>query len=181
MRPNESFIAQPVRSLQTMLRVIGEDEGRELTVIPDGIYGPQTQAEVSRFQQTRGMPVSGVTDGATWERIAGEYPDALVRMGPAESVHIIMDPGKTFRRGEQSHYILLSQAMLMALSDVYASISQPSMTGILDEITANSLSSFQYLSALPQSGEIDKITWKHLALQYPLAVNHKESNNRLMK
>lgn len=178
MRPNESFIGQPVRSLQTMLRVIGEDAGQNLTVIPDGIYGPTTQAQVAQFQQQRGLPVTGVANQETWDRIVREYPDALTRVGPAEPVRIILNPGRVIRRGEQSHFVLLSQAILKALSDIYGSITMPSMNGILDTITANSISSFQYLSALPETGEIDKITWKHLALQYPLAVNFRETNNR---
>ena len=181
MRPNESFIGNPVRSLQTMLRVIGQDAGRDLTVIPDGIFGPQTQQEVSRFQQERGIPVTGVADQQTWERIAAEFSDALTRTGPVEPVRIIMNPGKVFRRGEKSHFILLSQAMLLALSEIYSSVFAPSLSGILDEITSNSISSSQYISALPQSGELDKVTWKHLALQYPLAVNRIETTSRERK
>jgi hypothetical protein len=45
------------------------------------------------------------------------------------------------------------------------------MNGRLDEATAASLEAFQELSGLPQTGELDKVTWKHLALQYPLAAN----------
>ena len=50
MRPAESFIEQPVRSLQTMLRVIAEDDNRLPTVIPDGIYGPTTMNSVTPLQ-----------------------------------------------------------------------------------------------------------------------------------
>ena len=42
MRPPESFIGQPIRSLQTMLRVLHEDDPSHPVVIPDGIYGSQT-------------------------------------------------------------------------------------------------------------------------------------------
>ena len=179
MRPDESFISQPVRSLQTMLRVIGQDAGRQLTVVPDGIYGKQTQSEVARFQRERGIPVTGVADQLTWERIATEYPDALTRVGPAEPVRVILNPGKVFRRGEESHYILLAQAMLLSLSDIYGSLSAPQLNGVYDELTANAVASFQNLSALPQTGELDKVTWKHLTLHYPLAVNLQETRNRL--
>ena len=181
MRPLESFVGQSVRSLQTMLRVIGQDEGRQLTVVPDGIFGEQTRSEVARFQRQRGLPVTGVADQVTWERLALEYPDALSRIGPAQPVQILLNPGQVFRRGDQSYYILLSQAMLMALSEVYGSVSAPSMNGLLDEVTANSLSSFQFLSQLPETGEMDKVTWKHLALHYPLAVNIRETKNRQRK
>ena len=67
MRPKESFVAQPIRSLQTMLRVIAEDDPSHPTVIPDGIYGPETMAAVSHFQRRHGLGVSGITDQDTWE------------------------------------------------------------------------------------------------------------------
>ena len=53
MRPNESFIAQPVRSLQTMLRVIAEQDGDLPSAVPDGIYGNDTVAAVTAFQRRR--------------------------------------------------------------------------------------------------------------------------------
>ena len=73
MRPDESFLQQPIRSLQTMLRVLAELDDRYLPVIPDGIYGQSTIAAVSNFQKNHGLPVTGVTDLDTWERISAEY------------------------------------------------------------------------------------------------------------
>ena len=72
MRPNESFVGQPVRSLQTMLRVIGQDSGQEITLIPDGFYGNNTRDAVSEFQRNRGIPTTGVADENTWQRIVAE-------------------------------------------------------------------------------------------------------------
>ena len=51
MRPLSSFVGQPIRSLQTMLRVIAEDDPSHLRIVPDGIYGPETTAAVSTFQR----------------------------------------------------------------------------------------------------------------------------------
>ena len=178
MRPAESFVSQPVRSLQTMLRVIGEDQGNSITLIPDGFYGTQTRNAVSRFQQDRGIPSTGVADENTWQRIVAEYPDALTRVGPAEPLQLILNPGQVLKKDEGHPYLFLIQAMLTALAEAYGSISAPPMTGILDLATADAISSFQQLSLLPDTGEVDKITWKHLALQYPLAVNLNYSQNR---
>lgn len=178
MRPPESFIGQPVRSLQTMLRVIGEDDGQDRTVIPDGFYGNQTQDAVSQFQRNRGLPSTGVADENTWQRIVAEYPDALTRIGPAEPLQLILNPGQIIRIGEFHPYIFLIQAMLTALEEAYSSIPAPPITGVLDMPTADSISTFQQLSQLPQTGEVDKVTWKHLALHYPLSVNRNYSHNR---
>ena len=180
MRPAETLVGQSIRSLQTMLRVIETDAGKDLPVVPDGIYGNQTQRAVSDFQQQRGLPVTGVADQATWERIAAEYPDALTRVNPAEPVRIILDPGAEFALGDESYYIYLMQAMLLALGEIYESIAVPQINGKFDDITAESVANFQMMSQLPQTGVMDKITWKHLALQYPLAVNRKETDGRVI-
>lgn len=179
MRPPESFIAQPIRSLQTMLRVIREDAGYTDNVVPDGIYGSSTMEAVSQFQREHGLPVTGVTDQRTWETVIEAYQPALIRMDAAQPLQLILNPGQILRRGEYHPYLYLIQTMLLSLSEIYGSVPQPQITGVLDLPTAEAVSAFQYLSALPQTGEIDKITWKHLALQYPLAVNLKHTENRI--
>ena len=68
-------------------------------------------------------------------------------------------------------YLYVAQALLLVLSEVYGSIGIPGNNGVLDESTADAISSFQALSGLPMTGQLDKITWKHLALHFPLAAN----------
>ena len=57
------------------------------------------------------------------------------------------------------------------MSGIYGSISDLTVTGILDDATEDALFVFQQLSGLPATGRLDKQTWKHLALHYPLAAN----------
>ena len=171
MRPDESFLQQPVRSLQTMLRVLAEQDDRYLSVIPDGIYGPSTVSAVANFQQNHGLPATGVTDQATWERIIAEYEPALILLDEAQAVEIILNPNEVLRRGDKSPYLRVAQALLWVLSETYGSIGRPGQSGILDAATADSLASFQSLNGLPMTGELDKITWKKLALHFPLAAN----------
>lgn len=178
MRPGESFIGQPIRSLQTMLRVIAENDPSHIPVIPDGIYGPETVKAVSVFQRNHGLPVTGVTDLATWEAIHAVYEPALVAQDEAYPLYIILNPSRVIRRGERSPYALISQAMLQTLGEIYSSILQPPHTGILDNATADSLMSFQELSRIPMTGNLDKQTWKHLALQYPLAATRLEEQQK---
>lgn len=171
MRPPESFIGQPIRSLQTMLRVIAEDQPGHVRIIPDGIYGPETMSAVSVFQRKHGLPATGITNQETWETIVAEYEPALVSRQNAQPLNIILNPGQIIRKGERHPNVYIMQGMLAVLSEAYQSIPKPGMTGILDEITSDSLSSFQRLSGLPMTGQLDKLSWKHLALQYPLASN----------
>ena len=78
MRPSESFVGQPIRSLQTMLRVISEYNGSVPTLIPDGIYGNETRDAVIAFQRNNGLPVTGITDQQTWEKISAQYVGPLL-------------------------------------------------------------------------------------------------------
>ena len=89
-----------------------------------------------------------------------------------------LDPGEEIRRGQRHPHIYLVQSILQSLSDVFESISQPSHNGILDEITADSLASFQNLNQLPMTGNLDKITWKALALHYPKSAAIQKAEQR---
>lgn len=177
MRPDESFVGQSVRSLQTMLRVIAESDDLQPSVIPDGIYGPQTVTAVSTFQRRYGLPVTGITDQQTWDQIVAVYEPALVAVGPVEPLEIILEPRQVIRLGESNPNIYLVQAMLIVLSDTYGSITAPAVTGVLDVATANALSEFQILTLLPATGELDRQTWKNLALHYPMATIGKPVKN----
>lgn len=171
MRPVESFSAQPIRSLQTMLRVIAADQGRTVSVIPDGIYGNQTMQEIAAFQRQNGLPATGVTDQRTWERVVEAYRPALIRIDQAHPLYVVLEPGQVVHKNEYHPNVYIAQSMLKVISDVYSSIGIPSFTGIIDIPTSQSLSDFQLISDLPSTGELDKTTWKHLTLQYPLAAN----------
>ena len=173
MRPEESFINQPVRSLQTMLRVLSEDDRSLPTVVPDGIYGQETINAVSAFQRRHGLPVTGVTDQATWDRIVEQYKPALVRVDKAEPIEIILEPGAVFRLGDRSPYIYLMQSMLTVLAEVHDNLDPPPHSGTLDSGTSEALAAFQLLAGLAPTGELDKNTWKFLVRQFSLAANRQ--------
>ena len=173
MRPGESFVEQPIRSLQTMLRVIAEDDSRLPTVVPDGIYGPTTMHSVTAFQRLYGLPITGITDQQTWEKVVSVYELALISVGPAEPIEIILQPGDVFRLGDSNAYIYLLQSILIQLSTENPTIIAPNHNGIFDTPTSEALSSFQLLADLPATGEMDKITWKHLVKHFTLSASRQ--------
>lgn len=162
MKPPETFTGRPVRSLQTMLRVISEDDDRIPTVVPDGIYGQTTMNAVSAFQRRYGLPVTGVADQATWESIVNAYENALIRIGKAQPIEIVLEPGQVFRRGDRSPYLYLLQSMLTVLSQTSPTLDSPPHSGVIDGGTEEALAAFQILAGLPPTGELDRITWKYL-------------------
>ena len=171
MRPPESFVGQPIRSLQTMLRVLAVDDITLPAIVPDGIYGQETLTAVSAFQRRNGLPITGITDQETWEAIVKAYEAAFIRVHKAEPIEIIMNPGQVYRLGDSSPYLYLMQSMLLYLSLFHTEIGTPSQNGVLDDPTSGSLAAFQLLVGMPPTGELDKITWKYLVRQFTLNAN----------
>lgn len=158
-----------------MLRVIAEDDKSYPTVVPDGIYGPSTMNAVAAFQRKNDLPVTGVTDQQTWDKIVLNYEPALIRIEKAEPIEIIMDPGEVFRRGDSNPYIYLLQAILTQLSNDHPSIDPPGNSGTVDAATSRAIAQFQKLADLDETGELDKITWKHLSKQFSLNAHHNRT------
>ena len=175
MKPAESFVDQPIRSLQTMLRTIASIEPNQINVMPDGIYGSQTAAAVRSFQRRQGLNPTGVVDQTTHERIVQEYERAYIEAEKAQPVRITLEPGQVLRRGERNNHIFLVQSMLTVLHLLDPRIPRPPHTGVLDPATAESVAVFQTVAGLPPTGEVDKRTWKDLALYYTLAADQLEN------
>ena len=172
MRPAESFIGQPVRSLQTMLRVLAQVTPSLPTVIPDGIYGPTTKQAVAAFQRTNALPATGLTDQYTWDRIVDAYESTVVNVAAAEVIEILIDPDTVFQLGDSNPYIYLVQSILIQLSNDHNAIDTPNHTGVMDASTARALTQFQELSNLNPTGKLDKQTWKYLARHFTLNAHH---------
>ena len=174
MRPAESFIEQPVRSLQTMLRVLSGRDPAIPLVVPDGIYGQDTVRAITAFQQLNRIPVTGITDQGTWDAVVKEYEAALIEIDKAQPIEILLEPGQILRAGDRDPYVHLLQAMLTVLAETHASVQLPSQSGFMDPQTVASVRSFQLLAELPDSGEADKTTWKHLVLQFTLEAHRRK-------
>ena len=175
MKPQESFVDQPIRSLQTMLRTIASIEPGQMNVIPDGVYGSQTAAAVRSFQRRQGLNPTGAVDQDTQERIVREYERAYIEARRAQPVQIKLDPGQVLRRGERNPHLYLVQSMLTVLHMLEPRIPAPTHTGVLDAQTSEALAVYQTLAGLPPTGELDKHTWKNLTLHYALAADYLEN------
>lgn len=175
MKPAESFVDQPIRSLQTMLRTIASVEPGQVNVMPDGIYGPQTAEAVRSFQRRMGLPVTGTVDGATHAAIVREYDRAWIEADKAWPLQVTLDPLQVIRRGERSNIVYLVQSMLTVMALLHPQIPKPGHTGIMDPATVESLAAFQTYAELPPTGELDKRTWKSLAIHFSLASDWLEN------
>ena len=169
MKPEESFVGQPIRSLQTMLRTIAQVTPGLPLPEADGVYTPQTAKSVSEFQRRNGLKPTGVADQATWERIVQAFEPARIETEKAQPISVAINPGQVIRAGEEHHLLYLVQTMLFTLSLLTEGIPEVAHTGVLDPETEAALIAFQLYSGLRPTGQLDKQTWRALALQYALA------------
>lgn len=174
MKPDESFVAQPIRSLQTMLRTISQVDPEQLSVIPDGVYSAQTAAAVRSFQGKHDLPQTGVADQDTWDAVVQFYRMAKVETEPAEPIFITLNPGQVFCGGDQHHHIALVQAMLGVIALAYPDFPAPMISGTFDRCTEEAILTLQKLCALQTNGLLDKMTWKHLVRHHGAAADKLE-------
>lgn len=176
MDPNNDvrFLGRSVTSLQTMLRVIAAHDGSCPAVVPDGIYGEQTARAVTVQQKRAGLPQTGITDYATWKAICTAYQSAAVEVEPAAPLDIVMNPNQAIVAGSDNLHVLLIQAMLHILHQVYPNVEACALSGVCDEGTVCALRSLQHCCGMQPSGILDKRLWQLLTGLYHQAVGDGE-------
>ena len=175
----------PIRSLQSMLRLLQRHAGKPTTVVPDGIFGPETARAVREFQQQNRLPVTGAADLATWNAVVDAAREAHTHHGPAEPLRPLFQPTQTISPGEQNMHLYLAQGMLLALRHYYDGMPPVSVPGRHDEACTACLKWLQTRCGLPVTGELDRRTWQHMVRlyaqtvgdgtgSYPVRITHPE-------
>lgn len=163
------FAGRPIRSLQTMLRVLAATDNRYRDLVPDGVYGEQTAAAVSQFQRVNGLPVTAVTDHETWNRIVDAFTRQSPSVLPAAPLSIIWKPKQVIHPGEKNSHLYLIQSMLLAVSRLYPAMPVAQVTGEHDAASVAATNWLQEKSGLPSGGVIDQTTWLYLSKLYRIS------------
>ncbi len=169
------YLGQPIRSLQTMLRVIAHTDVQIPRVVPDGIYGVNTQAAVRAFQRQYGLQETGQTDNATWNQIVAVFTERSPAVLPAEPVRLRWTPNRILAAGSRNTHLFMIQAMLQALGQYYKNAPALAVTGVHDEPSVAAVRWLQEMASLPQTGELDQTTWAYLVGLYVLTTGDGET------
>ena len=76
MLTTRSAVNKPIRNAQQFLRRISYDNDIP-RIIPDGIFGEQTQNAVMEFQRVFELPQSGIIENDNWNSIYSAYNTTL--------------------------------------------------------------------------------------------------------
>ena len=160
------FLGQPIRSAQTFLREIGNRYEEMPKVIPDGIYGEQTEASVKWFQNFRGLPVTGIIDKQTWDTLLEDYLFLLSEREAPVCINLLPKNFDAIYPQEENRYLHPIQAMMKNLSMEFGTVSDLEVTGVHDEPSVNTVKSIQKILGKEENGTIDKAFWNDLAAIY---------------
>ena len=156
----------PVASLQTMLRTIAFYLGKNPAVAVDGIFGKNTEAAVTEFQQANRLPVTGVADAETFRMIVRACNQANEALSPAEPRVSLFPSNLQIQPGQDHPNVALAQSMFNILRKEFPDFQRLSQGGLLDDKTATNLKLLQAFSGLEPTGILDKQTWNRLSQLY---------------
>lgn len=135
----------------------------------DGVYGAGTENAVRAFQQSFGLPATGVTDENTWYRIIYIYT-AVTRLAEltSEGERPVSDdyPGRNLTIGSRGIDVLRMQYYLRVISEADPNIPATMIDGVFDVDTRDAVYAFQRDYGLVPTGVIDEATWNKIVNAY---------------
>ena len=166
------YETQAIFNLQRYLRQLSRFDPDIPSVNEDGIFGEETRASLSAFQQKYGLPITGTADSETWAMLFNEYLASV-------EAHTRPDPVYLFPRypadysvglGDENVYVAVIQLLLREAITLYGLDAELlPLNGIFDSLTEQAVRDFQRIQRLPDDGRVDRITWNRLAKAGELA------------
>lgn len=159
----------PVVTVQYFLTLLGQFVDFLPVIAIDGIYGNSTARAVAAFQQYKGLPVTGNIDETTWDSLYSAYKgviDYLDVQNQLEAVRTEPFPGVTLRRGDVGPSVGVFKSYLSYIAKVFFDIPPVAQNNVFDLRTQNAVREFQRIFRLPQTGQVDQVTWNTIADVY---------------
>ena len=163
------MVAQPVRSLQFMLRRLARRYDFLPELQPDGRFGERTLEAVMLFQKYLHPPVTGIVDQSTWTAIRDQWVQAEWEMAPPRQLRGFPE-GARAQAGESKQYLYLTQAMFQSLSRVLEGLEEEQIDGIHSGSSVDNTLWLQHAARLKETGTMDARTWDSLSRLYEMFV-----------
>ena len=157
--------------VQTALNRVSQNYPAIPKISPvDGIFGPQTEAAVRRFQQIFGLAEDGIVGKATWYELVRLYVgvNALteLRSQGQQFYNISFNYGGALQQGSTGQYVRQLQYMLQVLSNFISTIPYVQVDGIFGPATRSAVIAAQRYFGLPQTGRVYDRTLLQIESQY---------------
>ncbi|WP_313343896.1 peptidoglycan-binding protein [Sedimentibacter sp.] len=161
---NKLAAANPVLEIQHYLNDIAQVHPEIPLVYPTGRYDDRTRNAVIEFQEFYSLPVTGVVDLETWNKILSEHKKCSHCINVPSTVSCFPNNVTEFKLGDQNNCIYILQIVLNNFKNKYSNYVEAPITGIYDKKTKEAVKQFQQLSSLPVTGILNRETWNTLNL-----------------
>ena len=167
-----------VRVVQYFLAVVGTFYDTVPVIPINGNFDETTDNAVRAFQNTKGLPVTGIVDEATWNELYNAYRGIIDSITVPEN-RIAPYPGTPLINGSQGEYVVFLQQYLSRISATYPAIPAVTPDGVFGDQTQAAVEAFQREFGLPPNGVVGPITWARIADLYEdLAVGAEKQDGQ---
>ena len=153
----EGDFGDAVRAFQYYLAVIGAYYVSVLPLQITGNFNAETAASVRSFQQTYGLPQTGVVDRRTWNDVYRAYAGILASEPAEECVRLY--PNEVLREGVRGENVRLLQQYLTFIAQYDDNIQPVADTGYFGPLTRAAVQAFQREYGLTANGQVGVVTW----------------------
>lgn len=156
----ESQKQEHIEEILGLLYQIALRDSRIPIVLPAKEFTEEAALAVRAYQEAYGLPVTGEIDEATWDSIVDTFHRLLDAAEP-----LVLFPAGEFmlQEGEGGELVRLVQVLLNLAAGRYSNLAAVPVTGQYGTETAEAVRQLQRVSALPQTGAMDRSTWNRLA------------------
>ncbi len=189
--PEESYPGNPlrlgdsnesVRILQEQLNRIAINFPRLPLIEVNGVYNQQTEETVREFQRLFILPITGITDKATWYRISQIYASVkrlaeITSEGQRASYNRQQYPGSPIQLYSRGSEVQEIQFYLQRIARFNPLVESPELDGIYGASTQRAVISFQNAYGLSPTGVIDEADWVRLVEVYNGTLDNVDEPN----
>lgn len=160
-------VGDPVKVVQYYLSYIALFNNNIPRLTQDGIYGAATEDAVRAFQRAYGIPITGIVNRETWNRMSEVYlgilGDNIPNYITEESTPY---PGTPLVEGSQGEAVSVLQERLSYISQSFTNIPNVEVTGYFGEETEDAVNAFLADVGLPQKGFVGPVAWARIEETY---------------
>ncbi len=160
-----------VQNLQVRLNRISRNYPAIPKISPvTTIYNQNTVDAVRTFQRIFNLPVTGVTDEATWYKIGYLYT-GVKRLSELDSEGLSLQEvsqqySNVLQEGDTGGEVRSLQYYLAVIGTFYDTVPPISVTGVFDTATRDAVIAFQKTFGLTPDGIVGRQTWNDIVRAY---------------